>query len=143
MMSRATWLRAQVGGVEGGDSGEGLLVWPETSTLPMEPFLIAATAVVAIFAGLWLRGIAGAWRRRMAPVRVFWRLGGRLGLSHGERWWLWRTAQRAGLETPITLLVSESTLRAHVGGFEPGADGRGGEGSRMLERVAWRLFGGD
>lgn len=89
-------------------------VWPEESTLPLRPLLILATLVVGALAALWARRAVMGWWRRIRPLRVFWRIGGALGLSVNQRLWLWQVARGAGLESPITLLVCRATLEAHV-----------------------------
>lgn len=132
------WALAQAGGSGGGTGPRW--VWPEQSTLPLKPLLWAATVLVGVLLLAWFGRLARRWWHRLEPVRVFWALGGRLGLTHADRWWLWRVGRRAKLASPITLLICPSTLRVH-------AEAQGGGRSlsvhdtRRLNEVIERLHG--
>lgn len=113
-------------------------VWPDRSTLPLKPLLWAATILVGLIVAVWAGRLAIRWWRRLEPIRVFWGLGGRLGLSHAQRWWLWQVARRSELRSPITLLVCDSTLRVHA---EVAYGPHGGRHARRVEEVVRRLHG--
>lgn len=78
---------------------------------------------------------------RSSPLLVFNRVAAACGLSLGDRVLLWRIARQQALPTPLTLLLSPTTLRHHARAY---ADARGFAGrAALMQRVATlrrRLF---
>ncbi len=118
--------------------------WPDKTSLPLDilGYIIGSLAIVIAIPMVW-RAVR-RWRRRLTPILVYFHLAGRLGLAWPQRLWLLRLARRENLHHPLTLLVSESTLRHHVDHYcesqSPGAADRAG---RYAEQVASTLFRAD
>lgn len=74
---------------------------------------------VLLWAWRWWRARPGA-----SALLTYLRLAGLARLSWGEAALLWRIARQQELPTPITLLVSRSTLGRHARAYarQPGVD---------------------
>ncbi|MHC4994534.1 MAG: hypothetical protein ACYTGQ_05710 [Planctomycetota bacterium] len=104
-------------------------------------YLLMALSLLLLGRLLWV------WRIRvfrwMEPWRLYARVSRELGLSVADRWRLWRVARREGLCSPITLLLSEATLRHHAERYLDGMGARNAEVERrQVEALSERLFGG-
>ncbi len=95
-----------------------LLVMPRPQWLGSPWVKVAAGLLLLVaLSGLW-RVAKSAWRRaagRAEPITLFVRVAGQLGLGWADCWVLWRIARQAGLASPLTLLLSGSTLIHHAG----------------------------
>ncbi len=101
-------------------------------------FMVGVATAVVVIIGVWWAGRKlRSWRARLVPIMEFWRLAGRLGLSPIDRWRLMRIARRCGLSSPITLLLSPSTLRHHA----QACYARPADHARMIEGLTGRVFG--
>jgi hypothetical protein len=75
--------------------------------------LILAGALVALFIAMRALRWARERRLRSRPMRVFHHLAGELGLRLADQWLLVRIARQQALPSPLTLILSSSTLRHH------------------------------
>ncbi|MCX5661106.1 MAG: hypothetical protein NTW19_15575 [Planctomycetota bacterium] len=87
-------------------------------------FTVLFRWVIALFALIVLMLGAVAvqrWiqQRRLAsrPIRVFHSLANDLNVPLGDQWLLVRIAHQQNLPTPLTLLLSPTTLHHHASGF--------------------------
>jgi hypothetical protein len=115
--------------------------WPDTTSLPLDilGYILGSLAIVIAIPMTWRA--ARRWRRRLAPILTYFHLAGRLGLGWPERIWLLRLARRENLHHPLTLLVSESTLRHHVDRQRESLPRRAADrAERYADQVAHTLF---
>lgn len=115
--------------------------WGSDTTVSMEWLLIAVGLLLLLIAGLSLR----AWWRnrhlRSSPLTVFNQVATACRLSAGERLLLWRIARQQSLASPLTLMLSPTTLRHHGRSF---GDRRSRAGQafqmRRVARLRRKLF---
>ncbi|MCC5830675.1 MAG: hypothetical protein JJU36_14610 [Phycisphaeraceae bacterium] len=86
------------------------------STPLLSPYSLAIAFGVL---GLLILGMAAwhryrTWHLGSAPLLTFNHLARRAGLTLGQQWLLVRLARRAGLATPLTLLLAPSVLRRYA-----------------------------
>ena len=125
---------------------QDLLVMPRPEWLG-SPWTKAAGALLLLLAlsGLLRMGLAGLRQlgKRFEPVTLFARIGGQLGLGWRDRWLLWRIARRTGLASPLTLLLSGSTLDHHAASCaERMSTGRAQRLTHRAKAIRQSLFGG-
>ncbi|MCC7409119.1 MAG: hypothetical protein IT442_13715 [Phycisphaeraceae bacterium] len=113
-----------------------------------EPLLDGRWAVVLLLAAFLLAlGLhwVGERGRRVTLPRPGWtfvRVSIRLGISPWDQWLLSRIAQAERLPTPLTLLVSSSTLRHHGRRYLKRLPVSEREGSaRRIVRMERKIFG--
>ena len=122
--------------------------WKEGSTLPMEPLMWG----MRLLGGAMLTYVGYvAWRNvrgKLGGVMDFRKVARGFGLGWMDCWVLWRGARACGLESPLTLMVCESTLRAYAAELVEDGEKRGraeAKKARRLSRgvlgVGKRLFG--
>ena len=116
--------------------------WTDGPTLPLWPLLMILGVVVGVLVGrqLWLNYRHA--RLRIRPLLLFLVVARESGLSRIEQWRLWQIARRTGLTSPITLMICESTLRAHAERATAGLAARTERRlNRAVDRIGDRLFG--
>lgn len=93
--------------------------------------------------GRWVWMWRGRLLRWMEPWRVYGRVARGVGLTLGERVLLWRISRSLGLVSPITLLLSESTMRHHTDRYLGDLSARHKQVERrVVESIRMRLFEG-
>ncbi len=113
--------------------------WPKLGWTDLLHLLTFVVAVWVLYRLVVLAGAAHRWLRRIGP---FWRVAGSAGLNWPQRWRLLRIAQRCGLGTPLSLLMSSGTLYHHARLYESQHSKRQAERIRHgVRRIAIRLYG--
>lgn len=112
--------------------------------IPVQWVLIAAGLLMLVMAGLSLRVWWQTRHERSSPLSVFNKVAGDCGLTPGERLMLWRIARRRGLASPLTLMVSPTTLRHHArASCEHRGSGRRVREMRRVAALRRKLFAED
>ncbi len=110
--------------------------------LPVWPFAVAATALVALIGTIWL------WRRlkqktaQPAPLRVFRDLAEDLGLTLADQVLLIRIAHEQALPSPLTLILSPTTFEHHFSRYAQTLSSiQRPKATARAQRIARELFG--
>ena len=122
--------------------GSFAIEWPDNSLVSMKWLLVIAVAILA-GAGIWWGVLLlGRLRRHVRPLVVFFGIAMRLELTWQQSVWLIRVAHRQGLFTPLTLLLSGSTLEHHATAYGAKLTGRAAQQSvEHLHAIRGHLFG--
>lgn len=86
----------------------------EGSNIPIEVFYWMFGVLLALLALRYAVIGYRRLRRRTGPIVLYHAIGRDLGINASDRWWLFGIARRAGLASPLTLLMSAATLDHHV-----------------------------
>ncbi len=76
--------------------------------------IAAVGAVVFIVGGLWWRQRWTSRHQRSHPMLTYLTLARQCGMTWRQQWTLWLIARHQGLESPMTLMFSPTTLRHHA-----------------------------
>jgi hypothetical protein len=112
----AVWL----GVVESPPGAQGFAIrdiskhWGGASVIDVQWLFIAAGVVIVFVSGLSLHRWWKHRHSRPSPVWVFLAICHELKLGMADQWLLWRIARHQQLPTPLTLLLSRSTLGFHA-----------------------------
>jgi hypothetical protein len=110
--------------------------------LPVWPFAVAATVLVALIGAIWL------WRRlkqktaQPAPIHVFRDLAEDLGLTLADQVLLIRIAHEQALPSPLTLILSPTTFEHHLSRYAQTLSSlQRPKVTARAQRIARELFG--
>lgn len=82
--------------------------------MPVQEFLVALVGLVAVIVAAW--GWRAYRQRQLhsGTMFTFHEIAGELGLDLGQQWLLARIARHQGLVSPLTLILSRTTLQHHA-----------------------------
>ena len=109
---------------------------------PTYGVVLALSGLLVILLALW--GYKRARERRMAagPTLIFHRIANTVGLTLKDQWLLLRISRQQLLPTPITLMLSGSTLEHHARDFIDHLPSRRRETVRtQIKQIALKIFG--
>ncbi len=109
---------------------------------PTYGVVLALSGLLVILLALW--GYKRARQRRMAagPTIVFHRIANTVGLSLHDQWLLLRISRQQLLPTPITLMLSGSTLEHHARDYIDHLPSRRRETVRtQVKKIGLKIFG--
>jgi hypothetical protein len=118
------------------------LLWPDGPSLPLEHLFWGMGIVGAGLLLWWAWSALGRLRKRLEPWRLFNQVAGRFGLSWSEKMDLYRIARQQRLQTPLTLMICDQTLRHHVDALlQTLPPDRALQLDNRAQRIAAKLFG--
>jgi hypothetical protein len=109
---------------------------------PTSGFVMALAGLLIMLLALW--GYKSARQRRYAasPAVIFHRLGDHVGLSLQDQWLLLRISRQQALPTPITLMLSGTTLDHHARAYIDRLPPRSRDAARTrIKKIALKIFG--
>ena len=94
---------------------KGVFLWPtDAPSMPMNRLAWMLLALAMVLAAGVAITYCRTLVRRLEPLVIYHRVARAVGLSLIEQHQLWRIARRTGLTSPLTLLLSATTLEHHA-----------------------------
>ena len=122
--------------------GSFAIEWPDNSLVSLKWLLVIAVVILA-GAGIWWGvRLLGRLRHHVRPLVVFFGIAMRLELTWPQSVWLLRVAHRQGLSTPLTLLLSRTTLEHYAMAYGTKLTGQAArQSAEHLHAIRGHLFG--
>jgi len=88
--------------------------WNDSDFLPVRWLVVAGLIIAAILTPMLIHRWHRHHQLRSKPLLTFHDLASHVGLSLKDQWLLMKIGRGEALATPLTLLLSRSTLRHHA-----------------------------
>jgi len=109
---------------------------------PTTGFILSLTGLLIVLLALWGFKRARQHQHAAGPVVVFHRIANNVGLTLYDQWLLLRISRQQLLPTPITLMLSGTTLDHHARAYIDRLPSRRRETVRtQVKKIALKIFG--